>query len=50
MSCVINVCDRLQEKLLDWAKEVARAKPSGTDANLIAEDFVVSVRLLSFFF
>ncbi|XP_077081208.1 deoxynucleoside triphosphate triphosphohydrolase SAMHD1 [Siphateles boraxobius] len=31
------------EKLLEWAKEVARSKPSGTDANLIAEDFVVSV-------
>lgn len=31
------------EKLLDWAKEVARSKPSGTDGNLIAEDFVVSV-------
>uniref|UniRef100_A0A8C1B431 Deoxynucleoside triphosphate triphosphohydrolase SAMHD1 n=1 Tax=Cyprinus carpio carpio TaxID=630221 RepID=A0A8C1B431_CYPCA len=30
-------------KLLDWAKEVACSKPSGTDANLIAEDFVVSV-------
>ncbi|KAL1249427.1 hypothetical protein QQF64_020432 [Cirrhinus molitorella] len=35
--------DASQEKLVDWAKEVARSKPSGTDANLIAEDFVVSV-------
>uniref|UniRef100_A0A673HI74 Deoxynucleoside triphosphate triphosphohydrolase SAMHD1 n=1 Tax=Sinocyclocheilus rhinocerous TaxID=307959 RepID=A0A673HI74_9TELE len=33
----------LQEKLLDWAKEVAGSKPSGTDANLTAEDFVVRV-------
>lgn len=47
--CVINICDRLQEKLLDWAKEVARSKPSGADANLIAEDFVVTVRLSIFF-
>uniref|UniRef100_A0A8C1PB62 Deoxynucleoside triphosphate triphosphohydrolase SAMHD1 n=1 Tax=Cyprinus carpio TaxID=7962 RepID=A0A8C1PB62_CYPCA len=31
------------EKLLAWAKEVASSKPSGTDANLTAEDFVVSV-------
>uniref|UniRef100_A0A8C1WLQ5 Deoxynucleoside triphosphate triphosphohydrolase SAMHD1 n=1 Tax=Cyprinus carpio TaxID=7962 RepID=A0A8C1WLQ5_CYPCA len=35
--------DSSPEKLLDWAKEVACSKPSGTDANLIAEDFVVSV-------
>lgn len=35
--------DASPEKLLDWAKEVARSKPSGTDGNLIAEDFVVSV-------
>ncbi|XP_016307308.1 deoxynucleoside triphosphate triphosphohydrolase SAMHD1-like [Sinocyclocheilus anshuiensis] len=35
--------DTSPEKLLDWAKEVACSKPSGTDANLIAEDFVVSV-------
>ncbi|KAK9953967.1 hypothetical protein ABG768_016079 [Culter alburnus] len=35
--------DVSQEKLLDWAKEVAQSKPSGTDGNLIAEDFVVSV-------
>ncbi|XP_052396587.1 deoxynucleoside triphosphate triphosphohydrolase SAMHD1 isoform X1 [Carassius gibelio] len=35
--------DASQEKLLDWAKEVAGSKPSGTDANLTAEDFVVSV-------
>lgn len=38
-----SICDLLQEKLLDWAKEVAQSKPSGTDGNLIAEDFVVSV-------
>ncbi|KAK7131747.1 hypothetical protein R3I93_018343 [Phoxinus phoxinus] len=31
------------EKLLDWAEEVAQSKPSGTDAHLRAEDFVVSV-------
>uniref|UniRef100_A0A8C2C0E0 Deoxynucleoside triphosphate triphosphohydrolase SAMHD1 n=1 Tax=Cyprinus carpio TaxID=7962 RepID=A0A8C2C0E0_CYPCA len=30
-------------KLLAWAKDVASSKPSGTDANLTAEDFVVSV-------
>uniref|UniRef100_A0A9J8ACM6 Deoxynucleoside triphosphate triphosphohydrolase SAMHD1 n=1 Tax=Cyprinus carpio carpio TaxID=630221 RepID=A0A9J8ACM6_CYPCA len=35
--------DASQEKLLAWAKEVASSKPSGTDANLTAEDFVVSV-------
>ncbi|KAF4097094.1 deoxynucleoside triphosphate triphosphohydrolase SAMHD1 [Onychostoma macrolepis] len=35
--------DASPEKLLDWAEEVACAKPSGTDASLIAEDFVVSV-------
>nr|ATN38606.1 SAMHD1 [Ctenopharyngodon idella] len=35
--------DVSQKKLLDWAKEVAQSKPSGTDGNLIAEDFVVSV-------
>ncbi|XP_073679235.1 deoxynucleoside triphosphate triphosphohydrolase SAMHD1 isoform X1 [Garra rufa] len=35
--------DASQEKLLDWAKEVARSKPSGTNANLRADDFVVSV-------
>ncbi|XP_056305766.1 deoxynucleoside triphosphate triphosphohydrolase SAMHD1 isoform X2 [Danio aesculapii] len=35
--------DVSQEKLLDWAKELARSKPAGTEGNLIAEDFVVSV-------
>ncbi|XP_059403115.1 deoxynucleoside triphosphate triphosphohydrolase SAMHD1 [Carassius carassius] len=38
-----TLVDASQEKLLDWAKEVAGSKPSGTDANLTAEDFVVSV-------
>ncbi|KAA0706714.1 Deoxynucleoside triphosphate triphosphohydrolase SAMHD1 [Triplophysa tibetana] len=35
--------DVSQEKLLDWAKEVAGSKPSSIDENLRAEDFVVSV-------
>ncbi|XP_056589714.1 deoxynucleoside triphosphate triphosphohydrolase SAMHD1 isoform X2 [Triplophysa dalaica] len=33
--------DVSQEKLLDWAKEVAGSKPSNIDENLMAEDFVV---------